>query len=358
MGIEYLIFTNLSSRLSIRSICFFLQNTAHHIKKILLIRFSSIGDIVLTSPVIRCLKQQIPCELHFLTKYQYAAILTPNPYLEKVYTIQHKVGEVIADLKKERYDYIIDLHKNIRSQQVKLALPAKSFSFDKLNFEKWLITNFKINKLPAIHIVDRYLATTESLGIKNDGLGLDYFIPTNETINPSDIDDRLQKHQYILFAIGATHATKRLPLPKLVEICKKIARPIVLIGGNTEQKVGQLLKKQCPQHIINTCGQLSLHQSASLVAQARIVLTHDTGMMHIAAAFHKPIISIWGNTIPAFGMYPYYGNHPDKNTTIEVKDLSCRPCSKIGFEKCPKGHHNCMNFVGINKIVTAVFQQL
>jgi ADP-heptose:LPS heptosyltransferase len=95
-------------------------------------------------------------------------------------------------------------------------------------------------------------------------------------------------------------------------------------------------------HVINLCGQLSLAQSASIVGQSARVFTHDTGLMHIAAALRKPIVSIWGSTVPAFGMYPFYPDGLDLNTTLEVKDLSCRPCSKIGYDKCPKGHFRCM----------------
>ena len=103
--------------------------------------------------------------------------------------------------------------------------------------------------------------------------------------------------------------------------------------------------------MINACGELKLHESASVVRQAEKVISHDTGMMHIAAAFGKKIISIWGNTIPEFGMYPYYSNGENNNITIEVDGLSCRPCSKIGYEKCPKGHFKCMNQINFDKVI-------
>lgn len=299
------------------------------------------------------MKQQTQAEIHYLTKSAYAAILQPNPYIDKLWTLNKKVVEVIPALKKERFDCIVDLHKNIRSWQVKHALRTRTRSFDKINIEKWLMVNFKINRLPDVHIVDRYLATVQSLGIKNDGQGLDYFIPHQDQVNildffiknssKSTLDLYKQTEQYLAFAIGAAHQTKRLPTEKIIAICKTIKVPIILLGGKGETAEGAAIVQQAGKHVLNACGNIHLHQSASIVQQAWKVITHDTGMMHIAAAFQKEIISVWGNTIPEFGMYPYYQKGMDRNTTLEVKGLGCRPCSKIGHAQCPKKHFRCMN---------------
>lgn len=310
-------------------------------KKILIIRFSSIGDIVLTTPVIRCLKQQLGAEVHFLTKKRFAQVVAPNPYIDQVHAIEKKVGEVLSTLKAVQFDHIIDLHRNLRSMQVKWALHVASHSFRKLNWEKWLMVRLKVNRLPQTHIVDRYLATALPLGIQNDGQGLDYFIPEADEVDTARLLGS-QKRPYVAFVIGAAHATKRLPTEKIINICRKIKQPVILLGGPGEEEEGQAIAQSAGEHVINTCGRLRLHQSASVVKQAWKVISHDTGLMHIAAAFHKNIISVWGNTIPEFGMYPYYGDQPDRNTTREVQDLSCRPCSKIGFQACPKGHFKCM----------------
>lgn len=310
-------------------------------KKILIIRFSSIGDIVLTTPVIRCLKQQLGAEIHFLTKKRFQQVVDPNPYIDQVHAIDKQVSEVMPQLKRVAFDHIIDLHRNLRSWQVKMALRAPSHSFDKLNGQKWLMVRFKINRLPKVHIVDRYLATALPLGIKKDGKGLDYFIPEVDEVDPATILPANAKG-YIAFVIGAAHATKRLPESKIIAICKKIAQPVILLGGPGEKEAGESIAAAAGEHVINTCGSLRLHQSASVVRQADKVISHDTGLMHVAAAFQKEIISIWGNTIPEFGMYPYYGTQPNRNTTQQVSELSCRPCSKIGYQSCPKGHFKCM----------------
>ena len=177
--------------------------------KILVVRFSSIGDIVLTTPVVRCLKEQLNAEVHYLTKQSYASILTSNLYITKVWTIQSAVSELKTELRNQEFDYVIDLHKNLRTLHLRLLLKSKFLSFQKLNFEKWLITKFKINRLPNVHIVDRYLATAKTLGIKNDGKGLDYFIPKKDEVEIQTI--KQDKQILIAFAIGAAHSTKRLP---------------------------------------------------------------------------------------------------------------------------------------------------
>jgi ADP-heptose:LPS heptosyltransferase len=108
------------------------------------------------------------------------------------------------------------------------------------------------------------------------------------------------------------------------------------------------------QKVHNTCGDYTIHQSASIVRQSALVITNDTGLMHIAAALKKKVISIWGNTIPEFGMYPYYGAHPSSGLILEVTDLPCRPCSKIGYEECPKGHFKCMKGIKDSDVKRAV----
>lgn len=328
--------------------------------KVLIIRFSSIGDIVLTTPVIRGLKEQAGAEVHYLTKKGYAGILKANPMVDKVYTLTDDYAALLKEMKLEQYDYVIDLHNNLRSLRAKMSLGGKNYSFNKINTEKWLMVNLKWDKLPDKHIVHRYMETLTSLGVSYDGKGLDYFIPEEDEVVMSNflignvlLEDR-QAPAYIALVIGAAHATKRMPEEKIIELCKAIQQPVVLLGGPGEAEQGRQIADAAGGHVFNTCGMFSLHQSASVVKQASKVITHDTGMMHIAAAFSKPIISIWGNTIPAFGMYPFYPDGMDQNTTIEIEELSCRPCSKIGYQECPKGHFRCMKDIGVGEIVEAV----
>lgn len=329
--------------------------------KILIIRFSSIGDIVLTSPVVRCLKRQAQAEIHFLTKQSFRGILESNPYIDKVWSFEKDISDVMTEMKTVHFDYIIDLHKNIRSFRVRQALSVKTHSFNKLNIEKWIMVNLKINILPDKHIVDRNMDTVSFLNVFNDGEGLDYFIPEKDEINIAVLSNQytfpLPQSLYIAFVIGAAHATKRLPTSKIIEICDGIKLPIIVLGGKDDTSNGEIIASKSKAQVLNLCGRLNLNQSASVVKQAHKVITHDTGLMHIAAAFHKPIISIWGNTIPEFGMYPYLPlnekGEKQVNDWIEVKGLSCRPCSKIGYDKCPKGHFKCMQMIDSQSVVMA-----
>ncbi len=319
--------------------------------KFLVIRFSSIGDIVLTTPVIRCLKKKyIGSEIHFLTKRNFAGIVESNPYLSKVHTLANDLNETIASIQNEKYDQIIDLHHNLRTLKIKQSLKKIPFhSFNKLNVEKWVYTNFKINLMPQKHIVDRYLETVASLDVVNDGLGLDFFVPEKDVVKDSDIPFS-HSQGFIAIAIGAAHFTKKLPVEKLKELCAAIDYPIILLGGNEDFYNGLEISGIDPVKIYNACGKFSLNESADLLRRSTLVISHDTGLMHIAAAFKKNILSVWGNTVPSFGMYPYQTGYE----SFQVNKLWCRPCSKIGYDKCPLGHFKCMNKQDIRAIVNSV----
>lgn len=328
--------------------------------KFLIVRFSSIGDIVLTTPVIRCLKKQVAdAEIHFLVKESFRPVVAHNPYIDKIQVLAHSWELMMEELKAEEYDYIIDLHHNSKTLRLKNALKVKAFSFYKLNIQKYFLTAFKINMLPKVHIVDRYLKTVESFGVKNDGNGLDYFIAPNEETKKEDIP---ASHYagYIACVIGAAHGTKRWPVEKWKQFCATMDHPVILLGGKEDAPNGDEIASVDTIKIYNACGKFSLNESADLVRKAKLVISNDTGLMHIAAAFKRPIISLWGNTVPAFGMYPYYGDNFRQAPfdIVETKGLWCRPCSKIGYEKCPLGHFKCMQKITADKVLAAVKTKL
>ena len=312
--------------------------------KILVIRFSSIGDIVLTTPVLRALKKQIPAvELHFLTKAGFKTVVANNPHIDRIFTIDSRISEVLQELKSEQYDYIIDLHKNARTLALRIKLDKPVYTFPKLNWQKLLLVKLKKNLLPKLHIVERYFMAVEKLGVVNDNLPSEFYISEKDEVNLLE-KFGLQTKSFVTIAIGAHFATKRMPLTKLKEIIEKIQLPIVLVGGPMDISFADALLSMFPdQAIYSACGTYNLAQSASIVKQSKVLLTNDTGMMHIASCFQLPIVSVWGNTVPALGMFPYLPENPELFTIHEVKGLNCRPCSKIGFQKCPKGHFNCMN---------------
>jgi ADP-heptose:LPS heptosyltransferase len=324
------------------------------LKKFLFIRFSSIGDIVLTTPLVRCLKNQLPdSEIHYLTKKQFVPVLESNPYIERIVPINHKTGEVINDLIKENYDHIIDLHKNLRSHEVILQLRKPSSSFHKINLKKWLIVNLRINRLPSLHIVDRYFGALAKLGVANDLEGLDYFIPKKDEVEMDSLPETHRKG-YIGWVIGGKHLTKIYPEERIIEVCRKSEKPIILLGGAEDAGMGERIQHLTGELVFSACGKYNINQSASLVKHAEKIITNDTGMMHIAAAFKKEIISLWGNTIPEFGMSPYMPGNEHNSYILEVKGLKCRPCSKLGFPRCPKRHFNCMNKLDVNHLTSLI----
>jgi len=350
--------------------------------KFLIIRFSSIGDIVLTTPVIRCLKKQVPeAEVHYLTRESFDPVIEHNPYIDKIHLLAHSWELMIHELKLEEYDHIIDLHHNLRTLRVKEALGKPSSSFNKLNIKKYIFVNLKWNVMPDVHIVDRYLKTVETWEVKNDGAGLDYFISEKEKIKNSDIP--ASHHAgYVGIVIGAAHNTKKYPVHKLKDLCAKLDHPVILLGGNEDRKNGEEIADVDRVKIYNACGKFSINESADLVQRSKLIVSNDTGLMHIAAAFKKPLISLWGNTVPSFGMYPYYGENyidayagADIHATLsnrgmdasdrklpydilQVNKLRCRPCSKIGYDKCPRKHFKCMENIEVDEVLKVIHARL
>jgi ADP-heptose:LPS heptosyltransferase len=321
-------------------------------KKFLVIRFSSIGDIVLTSPVVRCLKYQFPeAEIHYLTKERNADLLQANPYIDKIHLFGDSLWDTIRELRAENYDYIIDLHNNFRSLRVKLQLKAKSYTFNKLNLRKMLFIRFKIKALPEGHIVERNLETLLPFKIVNDGKGLDHFIPEEDEFPVSNLPESF-RNGYVAIVLAGTYFTKRMPAEKYRKLITHTQLPFLLIGGKGERDIAEHILEWNTGNVSDYTGKLRINQSASLIKNARLVISNDTGLMHIAAAYHKNILSVWGNTSPELGMFPYLPG--EGSEILEVKGLSCRPCSKLGYPSCPKGHFRCMNDVPEDRIINWV----
>jgi len=329
--------------------------------RLLFIRFSSIGDIVFTTPAIRCAKQQIPgVEIHFLTKAAMKAVTIGNPYIDHFHYFDKDLQATINQLKACKFDYIIDLHKNYRTYQIQKALGVPSLSYEKLSLQKFLLTKLHLNFMPMRHIADRCLDALSSLGVVNDGKGLDYFIPKETAINTAALPASFESG-YIALVIGASYATKKLPVSALQQLCHKIPYPIVLIGGKEDEAEGAAVEAINPIKVWNACGKFNLQESALLVKQAKTVISHDTGFLYIACAFHKKTVAIWGATSPALQVEPYYPvaqqvnqttlntetastilNNNEMHFNAIVPNLACQPCSNYGTNQCPQGHFACM----------------
>jgi ADP-heptose:LPS heptosyltransferase len=243
---------------------------------------------------------------------------------------------------------VIDLHNNLRSLRVKLALNAKSYSFNKLNIRKLLLTKFRINTMPKSHIVDRNLETVAHFKVVNDGKGLEHFIPEGDEFPMSQLPESFRKG-YLVLVLAGTYFTKRMPVEKYRRLIAETQLPVILLGGKSERPMASVIIDWKHGNVLDFTGKLRINQSASLVKNARLVISNDTGLMHIAAAYHKKILSVWGNTSPELGMYPYLPG--EGSEILEVKNLSCRPCSKLGYHKCPKKHFRCMNDIPESRLL-------
>lgn len=329
--------------------------------KFLIIRFSSIGDIVLATPAIRCLKQQMPgAEVHFLTKKKFKAVTVANPYIDKFHYFDNDFSETIKAIRTEEYDYIIDLHKNLRTLRLYFETDTKTkwLSYRKLSVQKFLLTKWHINTMPGIHISKRCLNALESLGIKDDGRGLDYFIPADEAIKNTDLP-LSHRMGFMVMVIGASFYTKKLPVPKLQELCQSINHPIILIGGKEDIPEAEAIAAVDPIKIYNACGKFSLNESADITRQAKLVISHDTGLQYIACAFQKKVLAIWGGTSPKLDVEPFYGTSQEaKHINYIVHALPCQPCSNFGTRTCPKKHFKCMLLQDVNAISVAVKNNL
>jgi ADP-heptose:LPS heptosyltransferase len=307
--------------------------------KILVIRFSSMGDIIYTTPVVRCLKKQLNgAEIHFITKPAFKYIYDNNPYVDKLLLLKPNLSETISDIKAEGYDYIIDLHNNLRTAIIKLRTGIKSSTYKKQTIRKWLSLKFNLKLVPPVHLVGRYLKAVAFLNVTNDNQPIDYYIKASHQLDK--LLPASHQQDYVAFVIGATHFTKRMPNEKIISICNVIDKPVVLLGGNDVKDNGDIIATAIGGEIYNACGITSLDESVFLVSKAAKVIGFDTGLTHIAEAFNVPIVSVWGGTVPELlGVQPY----KVKEVLVAGIELPCRPCSKFGLPACPLGHFKCMH---------------
>ena len=323
--------------------------------KVLVIRFSSIGDIVLTSPVVRSLAQSPQVnEVHFLSKSNFQQLLLPNPYLTQVHSLMDSFQETIDELRAENFDHIIDLHNNLRSWRVSRALNCQSSRVDKYNWSKFKMTRFQARGIVVPHIVDRYGATLKDLGIELDGEGLDFFIPHEAEVSAAaELQQSAigaQMDRTLAVVLGASYRTKRWLTSNFIHLLNSLSRPALLIGGPDMEEEAAELEKGLTIPFFNAVGKYGIWESAAMMKQCESVLAHDTGFMHIAAAFKMKIYSIWGNTVPEFGMTPYHTPYE----VLEVPNLSCRPCSKLGFDVCPQRHFRCMKDLSPERVLERI----
>lgn len=311
--------------------------------KFLIIRFSSIGDIVLTSPVITAIKSHFPdAEIHFLTKKIFTDLLIHHPKITKIWAYEKgNLSALLKKLQRQNFDFVIDLHNNLRSHWVAFWLNKKTVTFHKENWKKWKMVFLK-SKIIIPPVVDRYLWTLQSLNIPiQRHLKLEYYTGEESDYQAINIlNNHAIETPFLCIVLSATHFTKKWPKEYYAQLIANISYPVILLGGKNEIEDSLWIENQLKnqKNVLNLCGKTSLNVSAAILKKSAWVITHDTGFMHIGCAFQKKMIVLWGNTSPEIGFSPY--NNPQ---AINISmDLACKPCSKLGLHQCPKGHFHCM----------------
>lgn len=307
------------------------------LNKILIIRLSSLGDILLATPLIRSVKNQFPgLQVDFLLRQEYSDALINNPYLTNIFRYKRdkESNRKISDeLKKIKYDLIIDLQSNFRSKNIIRSLNVRSVSFDKKTIKKFLLVNFKINLLKDIQQIPvRYSQAIENLKLDNDGIDLFTIKRPNEYL--------ITRDNFIGFCPGARHFTKRWPQEYFIELGKMLSESgykVVLFGGKIDKQICEEISKEISGSI-NLSNDDNLLQTAADMKMCKAVICNDSGLMHVASAVGTKVIAIFGSTVKEFGFAPYNC----QNLILENNSLTCRPCSHIGRSSCPKKHFKCM----------------
>lgn len=324
--------------------------------KVLVICGHTITDVVFATPIIRALKVQLDdVDLHALTDISLSFILDENPYVDDIHFLQTSVWKNYQRLKNEKFHLVINLSEAWRAKLLATILNVTRYSLKSIRWKQWLMVNFKIDQLPNQHLVNRMFDSMELLQLKPDELGLDYFIPEKDKVSREWLPQDFWE-EYFVFCINASYNTRKLTVDRMIELCDKINKPIVLLGSKEDFETGEvvssffgksvsisyeegLLHLNKRTVVYNACGKFNFNQMASVVKQSRAVFTFDNEFIAVASAFKKEIFGLWGNTILLFGRYPYR----TKFTVLENNRISCRPCTSKGFGKCPKGHFKCMN---------------
>ncbi|MCS6989197.1 MAG: glycosyltransferase family 9 protein [Chloroherpetonaceae bacterium] len=319
--------------------------------RILVIRLGSLGDVVLATPLLRALRTAFPdARIDALVKPAYAPILQGNPALSAIFTT-----ETFAS--RSRYDAVIDLQNNLSSRRYR-RVGEKIFAYRKENWKKFLLVWFKINLCGDYRsVAERYALAAEPLGARLDGKGCEIFL------SEAEIRFGLSHRTHasaLAVCFGARHFTKRFPPERFATtlnlLLERTTLDVWLLGGGDDAPFAdEILRRiEKKERVKNFSGRLSLRESASMLAAADAALSNDTGLMHVAAAFQKPIVALFGSSVKEFGFLPY----KTRFEVLEVAGLKCRPCSHIGRASCPRKHFKCMMDIPEARLVEAVEEAL
>ncbi len=338
------------------------------IGKILVVRLSSIGDIILTTPLLRSLKKAYPdASVTFLIKKQYCDLLAECPYIDELIAYDSKEGfeglrNLCLQLKEKHFDLCLDIHKNWRSRYIRMQIGAKkTTTYHKLILKRSLLIWFKVNLFRFVKpVYERYFDSVASLQIKYDGEGTEIHIASEKTIKVrsllSDQNFNLT-NPLIVLCPSATYLNKRWKMEGFIEtgryLIKNHAAFVVVLGGNEDKLLCDDLAKAIGDRSVSFAGILSLTESAALLKMASVVVANDSGLLHLAQSQKVPVVGIYGPTTRELGYFPI-----EKNSTVVETQLPCRPCTHNGLNKCPKKHFKCMRDISSEIVINSVLQYM
>jgi lipopolysaccharide heptosyltransferase II len=339
--------------------------------KTVVFRLSSIGDIILSSLLLRVMRKAVGKEarIDFVVRKEYAELVRYNHHLSIVHEYDPETGfeglqKLARELYDEHYDLAVDIHDSIRTKVLRASCRAKdTVVVDKRKMERWLLINLKRNAYDDnLSVAERYLETLEKYGVENDNKGLEIFIPDLTLFDVSGKMSALRLNQYekvVGICPGSKHFTKRWQKEKFsdvaVQCAQKYGAKILLFGGETEKEdcayvAREISRRVSEKSVTDFAGEFSLLETAAALEFCDVIVTNDSGLMHLAAAKQKKIVAIFGSTAREFGFAPY----GTESVIVENNNLDCRPCTHIGRKSCPKEHFRCMVDVGVEEVLEEV----
>lgn len=336
--------------------------------RILVIRFSSIGDILLTTPLLRVLSHAFPgAEVDYLTKAGFAPLLRSNPRIQRLWELSPPYGAselraLAIALRRREYDLILDLHKSLRTRWLRLHLPGRWESYRKGVLRRTLYVHLKLRGLaPARPVRERYFDSLRAFGLRDDGGPLEYYLVEEEQAWAAEELRRTglaTAEPRVGLAIGAGKATKRWPAEHFAQLGhwlrKRLGAAFLILGDERDRVHAGLLQRELEPAAASFAGRTDLRQTAALLAHCHVVVSNDSGLMHLADALGKKLVAIFGGTTPELGFAP----RGENAVIVERKGMPCRPCSHIGRDRCPRGHFLCMKGVHPIEVGEAVLSSL
>ncbi|MDZ7373781.1 MAG: lipopolysaccharide heptosyltransferase II [candidate division KSB1 bacterium] len=334
------------------------------VSRILVVRFSSIGDILLTTPLLRVLAEKVPeVQIDYLTKRSFSPLLHHNPRVSRIWELSEPYGlrelwRLARLLHGNRYDLIVNVHKNLRTAWLRLYLPGRWSTYRKEILRRTLYVHLKIRSLaPRRPVRERYFDAVRPLGLHDDHGPLEYYLTEEERgwaqqelgrrgLPPAGL--------WLGLAIGAGRATKRWPVEHFAQLGHSLRKrwnaAFLIFGDRRDHRDGQYLERELDGAAVDFTGQTDLRQTAALMSLCEAVVSNDSGLMHLADALGKKLVAVFGGTTPELGFAPQ-GRHV---RIVERKEVRCRPCSHIGRNRCPRGHFRCMRDVRPEDVEAAV----